>query len=508
MSAEHNQRQEEHNRKVQQQFTEYVKSYPINLPFPATVSSASDKNQKLRTNVDLVQHRLLEAGVMFDDLQQVEEVTASVSKFIANMNQSGCFNAVQVKLDDENEQGKSKLQIVLNEKNWYRLYIGGGLKQDGIYQQSAGDGLLPKVQFETSGTLLNLGGHLDKTSLSYTVDQTAATSLSLSHDRPLYTLFSEDSMGYETILSMDKGSQFSFSTRAVLDTVDHEWTRSYKEYQRLLSVRAATNAAGMPEMLEGGYAGLDWSLVFRDIIPRRSTKLPYECDASPEIVAQSGPTTKNSLTWEYRTNGCHTDNRFNPTTGADFHTKLEVAGPPGDVGFVKAEGGFASHFKLSDSLALHASASSGILHALTFGGLCGAPTVSDRFYVGGPMQLRGFLPAGIGPRAKTGGSTVPGGDALGGDLFYTATVAASVPFPVISFLQKSDVRLFCFANCGTLTGLTSMHNIVRSTRASVGGGVSMGSPFGRMEATYAVPLRCGPRDARKAVQFGLGFNFG
>jgi hypothetical protein len=121
---------------------------------------------------------------------------------------------------------------------------------------------------------MNIGGHLDKTSLSYTVDQTAEASLTLSHERPLYSIFAENSTFYHTLLAMEKGSQFLFSTRAALDTVDHEWTRSYKEYQRLLSIRVTSGPAGMPEMAEGGYAGLDWSLVFRDVIPRRHTELP------------------------------------------------------------------------------------------------------------------------------------------------------------------------------------------------------------------------------------------
>jgi outer membrane protein insertion porin family len=193
-----------------------------------------------------------------------------------------------------------------------------------------------------------------------------------------------------------------------------------------------------------------------------------------------------------------------------MHAKVELAGPPGDVGFVKAEGGVAGHIPLvsGGGLALHATAASGFLQPITFGGICGPPTVSDKFFVGGPMQLRGFLPTGIGPRAKTGGASAPGGDALGGDIFYTATVAASVPFPTISFLKDTNLRLFGFANVGSLTGMTSLSNVFQTTRASVGGGVCMGSAFGRMEATYAVPLRVGPRDARKAVQFGLGFSFG
>ena len=95
-------------------------------------------------------------------------------------------------------------------------------------------------------------------------------------------------------------------------------------------------------------------------------------------------------------------------------------------------------------------------------------------------------------------------------MFYTATVAASMPFPGISLLRDNGMRLFAFANAGTLTGLdaTPATAILRSTRAAAGGGLVVGTPMGRLEATYAVPLRYGPRDCRRSVQFGLGFSFG
>lgn len=504
------QRQESHNEKIQKAFEQYVQDFPINLTFPAKVSSTSSSRPP-RTNVDLIQHRLLESGVLFSDFQQVDEVTAAVSEFITNMNETGCFNAVQVKLEDNGKDSneESTLHVVLNEKKWYKLYVGGGLKQDSIYQTS-GDTFLPKVQFETSGTLQNLSGHLDRTSLSYTIDQTSAASMALSHDSPLYSLFPEDSIGYETILAMENGSQYNLSCRAILDTVDHEWTRSYKEYQRLLSLRISNKSImGSPEMAPKSYVGIDWSLILRDVLPRRHATLPYACDASPEVVLQSGPTTKHSVSIEYRTNGAHTNDRFNPTAGTDFHTKMEFAGPPGDVGFFKAEGGISHSMGQEDGIAFHAIAASGILQPLAFGGLCGPPTISDRFFIGGPMQLRGFLPAGVGPRAKIGGASTPQGDALGGNFFYTATLAASVPFPSLTILQDSHIRLFGFCNFGTLTGIRNdAISVLKSTRLSVGSGVCMSSPFGRLEATYSIPIWYGPRDARRAVQFGIGFNFG
>lgn len=523
--------QEQAHEQLQRAFNLHVQNYPINLQFPAQVLN-SNPQKLLKTDKDLVQHRLLEAGVLFDeggDLQTTGQVTEAVDKFVKNMSHTGCFNAVQVNIgnatvnkaedtDETTSNNSETLQVVLDEKNWYRLYVGGGLKHEGIVgssqQGGSGDSLVPKVQFETSASLLNLTGHVDMTQLQYCVDQTSAATLSFLHERPLYSYLPKHGPLYTSLLTMDKGSQVSLAFRGVLDTLDYEWTRSCKDYQRLVGMRLA-NVSNVPraEMATGGYSGLDWSLLFRDVIPRRHASLPYAANASPEVVSQSGPSLLHSLSYEYRLNGSLCNDRYNPTEGMDLFAKLQVAGPPGDVGFVKAQGGMSYHSTVlpSSGLALHASLQSGILKSVTFGGLCQPPSLSDRFYVGGPLQLRGFCPAGIGPRAKTGGSSTPGGDSLGGDFFYTGTLAASIPFPAIPFLQNNGVRLFGFANMGTLTALEStvpLLSVAKSTRASLGGGVSVGTAFGRLEATYAVPLRYGPRDARRSVQFGLGFSFG
>lgn len=90
-------------------------------------------------------------------------------------------------------------------------------------------------------------------------------------------------------------------------------------------------------------------------------------------------------------------------------------------------------------------------------------------------------------------------------------MATSVPFPsTIPFLHDSGMRCFGFFNIGTLSGIDGvpLTSILKSTRASIGGGVRMATLFGRLEATYAIPLRYSPRDARRSVQIGLGFTFG
>eukprot|EP00536_Pseudo-nitzschia_multiseries_P004255 jgi/Psemu1/237487/estExt_Genewise1.C_700031 len=559
----------------------FVQRYGINVLFPARVvpkrkdddDNDNYKSKTIKTNKDLINARLLENGILFEDLQSLPQLQEGVAKAVDNLMRTQAFHSVQIELDtnpddsktgsDNNEQEQQStfgsnhphtLKVILDEKNWYSLYIGGGVKHEGMEEAMNSSTKLPKAQFESSLTLSNLTGHLDRSFLQYTVDQAATARVQLSHERPFYSWFPENSVAAHSILALGKGSQYSLGIRALIDTVDFESSRSYQEYQRTIGWRldntGNVNRPDMAPVTEAGgmYWGLDWSLGLRDIVPRKHPELPYAADASPEIVMQSGPSLLHSLKCEARSNGSGVDDRYQPTIGVDVHASTELAGPPGDVGFVKAEGGVAIHVPLDgdvdelgnftpsqnpsllDRISFHAMASGGLLKPLSFGGLCKPPTISDRFFVGGPMQLRGFLPAGIGPRSAKGGSTSPGGDAMGGTLYYTINVSASMAPPPGSLLDSYGIRFFGFWNAGTLVGLSPLtcshyhhyqspqgqgpspiptwKQIAQSTRTAVGVGVSGGTPLGRMEVTYAYPLRYGPRDARRNLQFGFGFSFG
>lgn len=253
MDQQRSQQQQQENlqQQMQERLNEHIADYPVHLAFPAkVVSSSSDK--ETRTNHDLIQHRLLEAGVLLDDVQKLGQVTEAVAAFINNLEETGCYNSVQVKIgrDEEETQEAQKVNVVLNEKRWYSLYVGGGVKHDSLYGGDAQQSVIPKLQFETKAKLLNLGGKLDTTSLNYAIDQRSTTTCSIQHERPLFTVLQEYSPAYNHLLTLPKGSQVALSCRAMLDTVDHEWTRSYKEHQRLLSVKVANMGhTAMPEMV-------------------------------------------------------------------------------------------------------------------------------------------------------------------------------------------------------------------------------------------------------------------
>jgi hypothetical protein len=401
-----------------------------------------------RTSQDFVNYRLLDSGLRFhipeeesgDSVrseQSIAEVTTALASFVSDLNKTGCYDSVQViigrrdsravqhgdtsslqqpttpqqgKGSDPFESNLRQLDVVLNEKRWYKLYIGGGIKPaSGIssFGITPNDfGILPKVQFETSGSLINLTGHSDMTSLSYSVDQGSIPSLIFSHSRPLYTIFNKNTLLQDLILGTGQGSKVTATFRAEMDTVDYEHIRSSKDYTHFLGMRISNQNMHHQPILDGVYRYIEWSLTSRDILPRRNSAWPYLCDASPEIVASSGPSLKHSITFETRMNGSALDNKFNPTSGLDAYVGGEVAGPPGDVGFVKLWGGGSFHFPFTNyyGLAFHLALHTGILSPLRFGGVCSnsrMSNITDRFFIGGPNQLRGFVPGGIGPRAKS-----------------------------------------------------------------------------------------------------------
>jgi outer membrane protein insertion porin family len=130
----------------------------------------------------------------------------------------------------------------------------------------------------------------------------------------------------------------------------------------------------------------------------------------------------------------------------------------------------------------------------------------DHFQMG-PNLVRGFAPAGIGPRDLTAGTT---NDALGGSLFWGASMEAQTP---LYFLPKEiGIKLAAFADAGSVwnyQGITTAPNGLPNTdptavppqsvtlgldnasmiRASVGVGLLWDSPLGPLRFDLAYPLK-------------------
>ena len=184
------------------------------------------------------------------------------------------------------------------------------------------------------------------------------------------------------------------------------------------------------------------------------------------------------------------DNNKSPTSGLYAELKQDFAGVGGDVKFIRTQVDARTYYELfSDIVAvLHLQAG----HITSWGGQ--DLRMLDHFQMG-PNLVRGFAPAGIGPRDMTFGSSQ---DPLGGTMFWGASVEAQTP---LYFLPKEvGIKVAAFADAGSLWNYSGPEtwNVTGETldvgsrdmfvRSSVGAGLIWNSPFGPLRFDYAFPL--------------------
>ena len=474
---------ERENAILQQQLAvqQFVSKYEVQLEWPAEV--VTKNGLRNRTNADLIQHRLLEAGIVYDAPVTTGKVYEIANDFIRDLEASDCFHSVGVEIGrapsdvpaPDASSPPRRLLVHLNEKNWYRLHAGAGLKADmfgtnstSSYQQLATDAVMPPAELEVSAALRNLAGCLDTTEIQYKLDTFNIGAWKLSHKRPLYTIL-PGGLGAH-LLDTSIGSQHTFHAQAALDTIDTDWISSYKLFQRYLSVEMAT-----PKSLPG-WASLEWFLGYRDMIPRRHPTMPFHLSASPEISRLAGPSLKHSITANLEYDAVQRDPVSQlPIDGLQIRWRTECAIPPGDVGFFKSHAACAVHWLVPNTpVAFHATGSVGYLHALhnMFPRVRPAATLPvDRFIAGGVGSLRGFAIGGVGPRSK-GTAENRIGDALGGNFTYSATALVSTAPPFSITNDGTDpIRLFGFCTAGTCVGAGHLSTIMSSTRVVAGVGI-------------------------------------
>jgi outer membrane protein insertion porin family len=201
------------------------------------------------------------------------------------------------------------------------------------------------------------------------------------------------------------------------------------------------------------------------------------------------------------------DNNKNPTSGVFASLSQDFAGVGGDIKFVRTTIDARSYYEMfSDVVAVFHLQAGNI-----FNWSGDSVRMLDHFQMG-PNLVRGFQPAGIGPRDLT--STTQ--DPLGGTLYWGASVEAQTPF---FFLPKeAGLKGAIFADAGSLwdykgptswnvTGETITPVDSAAVRASVGVGLIWASPFGPLRFDYSFPLMKQPYDRVQQFRFGGGAKF-
>ena len=226
----------------------------------------------------------------------------------------------------------------------------------------------------------------------------------------------------------------------------------------------------------------DWSL--RDLDPKGGPTRYPSMQLQSERLRSLKTSVKLRTSWY--------------TPRSQVRLSAEVAGPPGDVAFVRTEAQAELSMPLGRIWTLpwqgHASAACGLLFP------AGRSCPQDRFHLGGASglaALKGFAEHGAEPRApcarRKDEDTAE--DAQGGEAMASLFASASAP---CRLLPVDGARLLCFLGCGVLRS-----NRAERLRASAGLGVAIPLGPGSLELTFAQPLRYSSHDVLQKWQLGL-----
>jgi outer membrane protein insertion porin family len=195
------------------------------------------------------------------------------------------------------------------------------------------------------------------------------------------------------------------------------------------------------------------------------------------------------------------DSRIDPTEGYFIRLNNEIAGLGGDARFSRNRlgGGFYVPVPfLFDRTVFSVLGEVGYVF-----GLGQDVAISDRFFLGGD-SLRGFAPAGVGPRDLTSD------DALGGNRYYRGSLELAFP---IGLPEELGVTGHAFSDFGSLSEVEANPQAGEllidedALRLSVGAGISWRSPLGPIRIDLAFPLLKEDYDKVEQFRFSFGTRF-
>jgi outer membrane protein insertion porin family len=212
------------------------------------------------------------------------------------------------------------------------------------------------------------------------------------------------------------------------------------------------------------------------------------------------------------------DNNKNPTNGLLVSLNQDFAGVGGDVNFFKTTADSRLYNELLPDIISVFRVQGGYVSGWGDREL----RMLDHFQ-GGPNMVRGFAPAGFGPRDLTPGSNM---DALGGTMFWAASFEVQTPL----FFAPKDfgMRVAAYADAGQLWDykgpltwperglILTCPNVPQNVpcfgdgniiRSSAGVGLIWDSPFGPLRFDLAYPLTKEWYDRKQIFRFGGGTRF-
>lgn len=221
---------------------------------------------------------------------------------------------------------------------------------------------------------------------------------------------------------------------------------------------------------------------------------------SMDVLNQLGNNFKSSIMYNLRYES--RNNIHLPTSGKFIRLGVEYSGlwSFNSSHFVKSvmESQFA--YKVNKYHSLIMSCKSGLLFSLDK-----ASPLLDRFYIGGPNDVRAFTLNGLGPKNYN--------SSIGGDIFLNGGISLISKFPKVS--DDSNFKIHNFINFGKLIPLDKdktptevLKNLTSQLSIGYGFGILYNHPMARFELNFVLPIASHERDyIRKGLQYGIGMSF-
>lgn len=240
--------------------------------------------------------------------------------------------------------------------------------------------------------------------------------------------------------------------------------------------------------------------VWRQISPTdRETPIKVREEAGHSLKSS----VKSVITFDNR------DDKVFSSRGALVRLIQEYAGLFGNVGFFKQELelNYFQRLPFFRSIVLQSSFNTGLLQKLDNRVVC----INDKFFLGGPLNLRGFKHFGIGPQNLK--------RPLGGTSMWLAGLHLNFPLPLISAAWKERFRAHLFVNGGNIVDTNEtnvnfydykmLNALTSNVRVSYGAGLVM--KFGetaKIELNYVLPFKSQDSDlVDNGLQCGIGICF-
>eukprot|EP01121_Diplochlamys_sp_Union-15-3_P007548 TRINITY_DN1928_c0_g1_i4.p1 TRINITY_DN1928_c0_g1~~TRINITY_DN1928_c0_g1_i4.p1 ORF type:complete len:323 (+),score=36.56 TRINITY_DN1928_c0_g1_i4:388-1356(+) len=238
---------------------------------------------------------------------------------------------------------------------------------------------------------------------------------------------------------------------------------------------------------------LSYEWCWRDIILGKTPTEP--------LLSEGGHSIKSSVKYEYSVDS--RDDHLTPMSGTAFRFAQEFAGLAGDVSFIKNEIDLQHNWPVGPpdyGWSINWVLKAGLLIPLNRNK---KSMISDRFFLGGPTDFRGFEFKGLGPRL--------GNDSFGGDMLGVSSLHFT--WPVLYTRTGLSLKSHLYTQIGNLislkedAGIGNLVSMMEHYRMSVGGGLILRYGPLRFELNLSHPLRKEESDITKAFQLGFALRF-